>query len=342
MPEQLVLDPTHFSDYATTTLDSMRRVVTTKKVVDQKGGAKGLQLNISDGRQGNEVAPTVIIPRGYQAFEGDGFEDQRDRVLAAILGARVIGIDTPGVSLYTDSAASIQQRYEAVRGRMRRQAASQLAAAMEVIDYKGETLDFVGHSLGTWSVAEMVSLPGSTLPVPFKIGRIDLIEAVNDQSWSLIGKDGLLRRIGAEDEATDRYLADNVPYNFKQPFDRDYPDYTAKNSENKLPLRLQSLLLGYGMRKPFAPILSAALQADRGEKVSGLSDAPLHFWRGNGSRVARPDANQATIEELARYTREVRLTTLANPANTELHRHPFWHSMPAVAIWATMRQAYNA
>jgi hypothetical protein len=316
--------------------DRIHNVPSGSVAVEEAVGAKGIQLFIADGRP-NGQGPTVVVPRAFQAFECDGFENQRDQVLAHELQARVVGVDTPGVSLFTESKPSIVHRVEAVRGRMKFHAASQLTAVREVLKYDDdEPMNFIGYSMGAWSVAEMVNLPFAP-----RIGRVDMVEAVNDQAWRLSRGELLLPKINAEDEATNRYLMDNFVFGFRQPYDRQPSNFVKeKPKDDKLPVKLQSLLLGIGMRRPFAPTLIDAVQRDAADKSTGLSEAPIHFWRTGGSGVARQEANEETVSQLRQFTPEARLTVLDSVVSSNPHRHPIWHSMPAVALIASaMHQA---
>jgi len=330
--DTLILDYTEFAEKGREFRHEMDNVRKQSHRSNEHLGARGIQSFIADGRVKGE-GPTVIVPRAFHAHELDGFEDQRDTVLAVALGARVVGIDTPGVGLWTDPKTTLAHKVAAIRGSMQWHTASQMAVIREIIQYDDqEPLSFIGFSMGAWAVAEMVCLPDAP-----KIGRIDLVEAVNDQPWRLLGKNGLKAKMGSEDQVTNHYLSQNVPL-FNQPYDRNPNDYTRVAKH--VPLARESLMLGYGMRKPFAPVLTYGVEKDNVYKTSGLGEAPIHFWRADGSGVARDEANKKTVEAISRFNKEARLTVLQHVLPAFCHRHPMWHSMPTVAVLAAaMREA---
>lgn len=332
--ETLGVDAEDFTDRADEFIAKMDSLETTVRSVEYSLGAKGVCVALTDGRE-NGKGPKIMVPRSYMAFVQDPFEQQRDKVLAAELNALVIGVDTPGVSI-SRSTTDIKYKWDAAaRGDVDDYAAAQLLAMRQAtkIDYENEPIRVLTYSMPNWFVPSLVRSPLAP-----KIERVDMVEMVNDQPWSLLGNNGLLKSIAAEDTALNHYLGQNFQYpELLQPYDRFPVRYTEKIPGKKLPTRpANNLPLGLGMRKAFAPDLVDAIAADaRDEHGSGISEVPIHVWRTEASGVARKSANEETVERLRKVHPEVRLTVLQSVAEDMPMRHAFWHSVPNVAILAS-------
>lgn len=332
--ETLEIDHRQFADQADDVIEKMNSLHTEVTVVEKALGATGICVGVTDGRE-NGKGPTTIVQRAFQAFVEDPFEQQRDRVLAAKLKSRIVSVDNAGVSLRDGAKTSIGHKVEPIVGRMHKHAESQLEAIKSVLDLDDELLNFICYSLSTWSVAEMMEMLAK---LGIKVGKLDMVEAVNDQTWQpgfLAGSGRLMSKIGAEDKYTNRYLEHNAQYDgLVQPYDRDPADYKKVIKSHTLPVRPESLLLGFGMYRGFAPRLLEAMKKDANDHATGISEADINFYRTDGSGVARQKANEKTVESLSSINKNTRLTVLKSPEGQDPHHHPIWHSVPSVAILA--------
>lgn len=335
-----VLDHREFRERATGFFDTYDQIVerSVVRVVPDALGARGIQLCIADGRRSLDD-PTFIVPKAYMAFENDGFEDQRDAVLATELKARVIGVDTPGVSLspsgHEKAKVPLGFKMDALQGDVSRYAAAQLNAIKHVLgedEYNRTPMHLLGYSMAAWLIANMVNLENAP-----KVAGMHIVEGVNDQKYRL---SKLVRNISREDAYTDRYLAHNQEngYEFRQPPDRQEDDFREKQKPQDQQHRpvIVSGLLGVGMRKPFIPTLIEAIEKDKlSQDPNGISKSTIDIYRADGSVAARRGANVQTTEQLARAGVDVTMTELTDPRHNEQHHHPIWHSMPSVAIFAS-------
>ncbi|MBI3494896.1 hypothetical protein HY004_02865 [Candidatus Saccharibacteria bacterium] len=332
--ESLQIDHRDFAEGADEFIERMQSTDTELMRAPNELGSCGVYVALTDARQA-DGDPTVIVPRAFQAFMEDPFEQQRDKAIAVAMNARVIGVDTPGVGLSRiRSRSGFDQKLEAIKGRIDTSAAAQLLAirSRTGLSYENEPVRYWGYSMGAWSVAAMV---GS--PQVFQVEGVDLPEAVNDQPWGVVGKNGLPSKIGAEDESIDHYLEQNFQYpELLQPYDRFSEHFREKIPGKRLPVRMQSLLLGMGMRKPFAPGLVQAIEADkRAGGRSGLAMAPINLYKAEGSGVSRLEANEATAEQLRKVHPNVGFFVMRSSGFDIPLSHNFYHSVPNVAILAS-------
>ncbi len=325
----LEIDHRDFAENAEEFIYRMESTPTTLTLVHRALGAKGLGVTVTDGREGND-GPTLIVPRAFQAFVEDPFEQQRDKAIAVAMKAKVIGVDTPGVGLSRiKSRSRLAHKRGALRGDMDAIVDSQLFAVRKAagINYEDPTR-FLTYSM-----------PNQTLPAiirsPFAINieRIDAVEVVNDDRWGLRALSGA---IGAEEKFTNYYLEQNATYpGLVQPYDRDSKDFKKKAHGRKLPFRLESALLGIGMTEPFGYELKDAIEASEARgNIPSIKEAQFHVWRTWDSGVARRLENRATVERLRRVHPNVEMTALRDATGAPMH-HPFWHSVPSVAILAS-------
>jgi pimeloyl-ACP methyl ester carboxylesterase len=287
--------------------------------------AEGLRVHIADARPSDNKGDTIVVPRAFIGYSDDPFEQQRDIAIANALEARVIGIDTPGAGLdkRTVGKTNLRQKWDALQGRLEGHGDLQVRALLDVLKGDTDQLNFIGYSLGAFAVTAMLRSQKFT-ESGLQVGGIGFVEAVNDQDWPLLGSHGLQQTIAREDAANERYLRETQALGYEATaYDRDSNDLSLKHPEGrKLPIRLDSLLLGAGMRKGFADDFAAHLR----ETAAGT---PIALYRANASGVARPEANEATATAL-----RARLVEILPPNEDEPHRHPMWHSMGAAAMLA--------
>lgn len=318
-----------FAENAEEFIGRMESTPTKLTSVDRALGARGVCVAVTDARE-SDNDPTVIAQRAFQAFVEDPFEQQRDKVIAVKMNARVIGVDTPGVGLSRiKSRSRLAHKVGALKGDMDTIVDSQLFAVRQAagINYEDPTR-FLTYSMPNQTLPAIIRSP-----LAINIERIDAVEMVNDDRWSLRA---LLKAIGAEDKFMDYYLGQNADYpDLIQPYDRDPEDFKKKVRGHKLPSRLESALLGIGMAEPFGYDLRDAIDQSKAKgNVPSVKDAQLHVWRAQDSGVARHLENRATVERLRRVHPNVEMTVLRDATGAPMH-HPFWHSVPNVAILAS-------
>lgn len=292
--------------------------------------ANDVQMHIVEGGS----AGTVIVPRAFDAFSGSGFEQQRDRVLAHELGARVVGIDIPGIGLNHTAKMTERQLNEAKKGSLASGGETTIDALVQALDLTSDQeLRFIGYSMGGWMLATILASPAFR-KYKLRVGDIHLVEPVNDQDWQLpaIGK----ALFTLEFKHAKRYYRETEEKGFSvQP-----PSIAPENPLTVMkdcPAMSQRdrLTLAKGMRVGFAPMLTRAVLADKHDDATGLSEAPLTIYRANGSTATRPDALHATVEMMRNSgQRETRVVELVSSPDAEPHRHLLWHSMGAVGMLA--------
>ena len=291
--------------------------------------SKGIQMHVVNGGE-----RTVVIPRAFNAYSGNPFEQLRDRVIANALGARVVGIDIPGVGLNPSSANVPSHRKEAALGNFTSKSDLMITALVNGLELTEEQeLDFMGYSLGAWASAAILQSP-TFRKYKLRTSAISLVEPVNDQDWHLrtvhramIGEFGHEGRYKKETEVHFPTLPTSATSSM------------AVRPPSTMPSR-ESLALGRGLRVGFANSLARAVLEDAHDDATGLSQAPLTLYRANGSFAARQTALEQTRETLQQSGQKAtRIIEFSPRADTDPHRHLFWHSMGAVAVLTSfMRQ----
>ena len=300
-----------------------------------------LRLIVADGRT-DQDGETIIWPASF-ASRADTLERARTEVLAARMDARVVYVETPGVSMdITNPFAtktgkpSLRQLLTVASGDFDPLAKIQLDAIDNTIDLQdGQELRLMGYSMGAWAAATMAKVlaqrhfPDKQIVIP----RIDLIEAVNDQRYSL---PDLVHNINQEAQYTNRYLTEENNENglFNTLLAAWESDHDDRQAIPTLNLR-QSLMLKalpIGLRKGFTDTLAQAVEDS--SATTRLTEGSINLWRANESIVARSDANLRTIQQLGRVTTqitEIRPTVLDTLKD---HRHAIIHSLGTVANFA--------
>jgi hypothetical protein len=299
-----------------------------------------VRLIVADGRPDNEQGETIIWPASF-ASRADTLERARTEVLAARLSARVVYVETPGVSMdianplaTKTGKPSLPQLLTVARGNFDPLARIQLDAidnALELQD--GQEIRLVGYSMGAWAAASMAKvLAGRHFPdKQIVIPRIDLIEAVNDQGYRL--RD-LAHNIDQEAQYTDRYLTTENQENglsktLLSDWEGDNDDRRAIASLNRRQSLMLKAVLPLGLKKGFASSLVQAV--DESSQTTRLTEGSINIWRANESIVARHDANLYTAQQLGRVT--TRFTEIFPTVLDKLkdHHHALPHSLGIIA-----------
>lgn len=290
----------------------------------------------------------VIIPRSYQdAFapaEHGRFdlETKRDQVIANVLGKVVVGVDTPGFGLNPDVKRNSLQIGASLTGSMAPHSRAQLEAIRDALKQQGlydaETdkqllLELIGYSMGNIAVTDMLAQT-SILGKDVRLAQLTHVEAVNDQTHGLLGRDGLLPAIGREmsDDVMNRYLAQNARNGLGNRYDRMVDDYSQRDIDRDERMRraiglgnLTNLPIGAGMWRGWAPRLIDEL------KRPTYSGTKIRLLRTNGSQVARERQNTETTLQIADLGLDSAMYTVHPGENEVDHRHPIWQSLPATA-----------
>lgn len=285
------------------------------------------EKNIDDEPEGR----TILWPQSFDA-RLDRFEMQRMEVIAQTLNARVVAVEAPGVG--GDGAKStFAQKYDlAKRGSFDKVAHAQLGAMKEVVEFEDdEDIEMLLYSQGAAQGAAMIEqLANEAHNLKIKVPRVAIIEAVNDHDWKLLGKDGLLAKIGQETnrENVDRYLKENDAYDFLVPPTDRTEEGEKKVKKLNLKQTLSRAAFGLALRKGFISKFEETIK----ESTSKLGIKKIDFIRANGSEVARKKENEETVRRLKLVIplAEVALTeVVASPGEPD-HHHPFVHSMSSI------------
>lgn len=314
--------------------------VTTRTHTYTSPNKQTLRLIVADGRLSDQDGETVIWPASF-ASRADTLERARTEVLAGRMHARVVYVETPGVSMDTANPfatktgkPSLPQLITVARGDFDPLARIQLDAidnALELQD--GQELRLIGYSMGAWAVATMAKVlaqrhfPDKQIIIP----RIDLIEAVNDQGYRL--RD-LAHNINQEAQYTDRYLtAENQENGLSKTLLSDWEgandDRKAIASLNRRQSLMLKAILPLGLKKGFASSLVQAV--DESNETTRLTEGSINIWRANESAVARHEANLYTVQQLGRIT--TRFTEIFPTLRDKLkdHHHALPHSLGTIA-----------
>lgn len=275
---------------------------------------------------------TIIWPAAFQA-RAELTNIQRLRVLAEQLMAKVLYVETPGVSVdmqalqeTTGARATLRQVSAALRGDFRPHAAVQLQALHKAVPFKdGEQLHILGYSMGTPLAVFLAQQLGGQ---PFgaditpQIARLDLIDPVNDQPWQM---HQLLKAIRQEGAVTLPYIEENKALHL-EPNPYDLKTEAEARAVRKLLERQQALgiySVAAGLRKVFAPVLAQAIHESQGNNTTRLDEINPTFYHANASFVSRAAAHVHTAEQIHQTTGvRVRQVELTKPSDGPLH-HPF-------------------
>ncbi|WP_146843599.1 hypothetical protein [Cellulomonas composti] len=273
-------------------------------------------VDLGEGPLGVAVLePPVPGPRTFVAAMGyaaslDPFELQRFRLLAHVLGARLVVVETPGCGV-RGSRLTAAERWALLRrsdfrpaaGRMLAAAAAADPAAGAAIDASGAGLGIVGYSLGCSLGTAMAREAGARAGAA--ASALVLVEPVAARRWS---SRTLLTATRAEDGLVDAALADNADVvDAVEPWDRRPEDTSAPHRN-----RLDMLLLAGALRSGGLPDEVAAAGAGRLVVVHGR-DSRYGLTEAGAALTARARAAGARADQL-----EVAGT------------HALWHSLPAV------------
>jgi hypothetical protein len=298
-----------------------------------------VRMIIAEGRDDQQDGETIIWPASF-ASRADTLEYARTTTLAARMNARVVYVETPGVSIdltnpYETKAGlpSPRQLLSVASGNFDMLARAQLDAVDSVLDLQdGEEVRFIGYSMGAWAVATMAKLltrrhfADKQIVIP----RIDLIEAVNDQPYRL---SDLVRNIGQEAQYTERYINDENHENglsktLLAAWGTDADDRRAISTLN----RRQGLILKalpIGLRRGFANNLIQAV--DESAATTRLTEGSITLWRANESIIARHDANIHTATQLGRVAAQIIEIHPTVHDWAKGHHHALVHSIGTIA-----------
>lgn len=298
-----------------------------------------IRLIMADGRDTQSDGETIIWPASF-ASRADTLECARATMLAARMNARVVYVETPGVSIdikdpmqTNTGRPSARQLISVANGNFDPLAKAQLNAVDSILDLQdGEELRFIGYSMGAWAVATMAKLLARRhfTEKQIVIPRIDLIEAVNDQKYTL---SDLVHNIGQEAQYTERYINDENHENglsktLLAAWETDRDERKAINTLN----RRQGLMLKalpIGLRKGFADSLIQAV--DESPRTTRLTEGSINLWRANESIIARREANLHTAAQLGRVAAQVIEVYPTLRDKIKGHHHALVHSLGAVA-----------
>jgi hypothetical protein len=298
-----------------------------------------VRLIVADGRSDDIQGETIIWPASF-ASRADTLERARTTMLAARMDARVVYVETPGVSIDSTNPLATQtgklstrHLFTVARGNFDPLARIQLDAIDNALDLQdGQEVRFMGYSMGAWAVASMAKLltqhhfPDKQIVIP----RIDLIEAVNDQKYSLLD---LRRNINQEAQYTERYLTEENSENglsrtLLADWEGDHDDRKVTPSLNNRQWRMLRTL-PFGLRSGFANTLTKAVEDSA--TTTRLTEGSINIWRSNESIIARSEANQYTAKHLGRVATQFTEIFPTMRDSLKDHHHAIVHSLGTIA-----------
>lgn len=298
-----------------------------------------IHLIIADGRDEDQNGETILWPASF-ASRADTLEYARATMLAARMEARVVYVETPGVGINivdplrtAIGRPSARQLFNVASGNFDPLAKAQLDAVDSVLDLQdGQEVRLIGYSMGAWAVATMAKLLARRhfTDKQILIPRIDLIEAVNDQKYTL---SDLIRNINQEAQYTERYLTDeNNENGLSETLLGAWRTETDDRKAIPTLNRRQGLILKalpIGLRKGFADTLALAVEESNG--TTCLSEGSINLWRANESVIARQEANTFTAAQLGRVATQVTEVYPTLGDKLKGHHHAIVHSLGAIA-----------
>lgn len=313
--------------------------VTTSRHAFTAKGRQHTHLIVADGRNDHQSGETIIWPASF-ASRADTLEHARATMLAARMNARVVYVETPGVGMNIDDPfntknprPSARQLLSVANGSFDSLAKTQLDAVDSVLDlHDGQEVRLIGYSMGAWAATTIAKLLARRhfTDKQLLISRIDLIEAVNDQKYTL---SDLVRNINQESQYTARYIADENHENgmsetLLAAWSTDADERSAVPTLN----RRQNLMLKalpIGLRKGFASTLTQAVEES--SNTTHLNEGSINIWRANESIIARQEANLHTLSQLGRVA--TRITEIYPTIQDRLkgHHHAIVHSLGTMA-----------
>ncbi|WP_371572169.1 hypothetical protein [Streptomyces sp. NBC_01314] len=267
-------------------------------------------LGVVDGRRGADD-PTFVVAQGFLAFV-EPFEMQRFQLIASMLRARLVVVETPGAG-FAASRLLPGERRALLRGDFTVPARRMLRAATEVIGADGPAAatGVLGYSLGASFAAAMAAVSGTARTGP-PLRTVVLVEPVAIRRWSAVGLMAAVRR---ENRLVQPYL-----------------DQTATVPGAVRPLEARSGDRPLTRRRSDLLLLANALRAARlGEDLAAAAQEPgpktrrLVVVRGEQSVLSPRQAVHSLMTAAERHGFRARLLSVPGP-------HAFWHSLPAVGL----------
>ncbi|MER6562755.1 hypothetical protein ABT300_34500 [Streptomyces sp. NPDC001027] len=284
--------------------------------VDTTGRPGGeILLGVVDGRRDGDD-PTFVVAQGFLAFV-EPFEMQRFRLMAAVLRARLVVVETPGAG-FAASRLLPEERRALLRGDFRAAARRMLRAATEITGSDGGTRGgpgVLGYSLGASFAAAMAAVSGTPETGP-PVETVVLVEPVAVQRWSAAALVAAVRR---ENRLIGPCLAETATVAGSVP-----PLEARTDAAPRTLRRTDLLLLANALR---AGRLSDDLGAAVRRPVRGTRR--LVVVRGEQSDLSPRRAVHNLVTAAAEGPGiEARLLTVPGP-------HAFWHSLSAVGSATT-------
>ncbi|MFJ9631407.1 hypothetical protein ACIRU8_27200 [Streptomyces sp. NPDC101175] len=282
--------------------------------VDTTGRPGGeILIGVVDGRHDSDD-PTFVVAQGFLAFV-EPFEMQRFQMIAAMLRARLVVVETPGAG-FAASRLQPEERRALLRGDFRVPARRMLRAATEVIGSAGPdgATGVLGYSLGASFAAAMAAVSGNAETGP-PLETVVLVEPVAVQRW---GATALLSAVRRENRLVGAYLEETATVAGAVPPLEARPG-EAPNTRRRVDL----LLLANALR---AGCLSDDLRAAL--RRPARRTRRLVVVRGEESSLSPRQAVRDLVTSAKGQGIEACLVHVPGP-------HGFWQSLPAVGSTMT-------
>lgn len=278
------------------------------RVTTADGPGGEILLGIVDGRRDGD-GPTFVVAQGFLAFV-EAFEMQRYQMIAAMLRARLVVVETPGAG-FAASRLLPKERRALLQGDFTVPARRMLRAATEALGapHADGPFGVLGYSLGASFAAAMAAV-SSTAGTGPAVRDVVLIEPVAVRRWSAAALVSAVRR---ENRLVEPYLDETATVTGAvRPLE-------ARPDEKPATRRHGDLLL-----------LANALRAAR------LTDDLVTATRRPDRRLERLVVLRAKESTLSPQRDVDRLMTAAERHGLAAHllcvpgSHAFWQSLPAV------------
>ena len=280
---------------------------------------------------GSLQGPTVLKFQSHN-YCIDELSERKTQILAHKLGARVLDLEFPGITMdylhpfeTKKSAMTFRQLAESFMGKFSSLSLLQLRAADAIVDFKdGDEVHLYGESMGANSaVAAAYALAKGRFNKQLQVTDLTLIEPVNASGNRTIGeqlKMATKRLAGVEYYRRLVYLSENTaighPITMFEMLN-GHTERADKTLKARVGRSLATVASGLGLRKGFAPTFLEALEGN-------MDAAPTAtVMRGRESTVALASDIEALADAAKDKGHAVRLAELSSP---EGNRMPAGHS----------------
>ena len=262
-------------------------------------------FNVLDVRPRNERTAPIVFPMSFD-YRIDSLMKARLRVLAAVVGARVIGVETPGVTM--DAVAPVRTTRTSVPwtvmwstlcGDFRKLAEMQVQAITQALRLNLGEVQLVGESLGAQAVSAMASFVA--------VRSLDLIEPANAERRPLQELPALGRALTTLEHERRR---DMIALSRR----RGWPDILAFEDSSPENTALDHDFKRFSNQGRWAVVSAVGLHRPLQKTLVRVPlSVPITMWRARESTVCTAAAFETLRVELNARGHQVEIVTMSTP-----------------------------